>query len=232
MESRIIRKYYADAQPILMAVDCIIFGFDSNRLKLLLFKRKLEPFKDEWSLVGSFVDPQESLHAAADRILSAFTGLQDIFMEPLSCYGEVDRDPGARVISQTWFALIRLGTTEMKTVASYQARWFDLDEIPELKLDHNKMVDDALVELRQRARYRPIGFELLPEAFTLPQLQALYESIFDRELDRRNFRKKIIGMNILEKLDVKDHTGSKKGAWLYKFNIDEYPKLSERRIDF
>ncbi len=224
--------FYPDATPILQAVDCIIFGFDRTEIKLLLFKRKIEPFQNEWSLIGSFVEPDEAVDDAAVRVLEEHTGLQNIFMESLGCYGEVDRDPGARVISQAYFALIRLGEEETQTVETLQARWFDFDSIPPLILDHNQMVQDALEKVRRKARYRPIGFELLPEKFTIPQLQKLYEAIYQRELDRRNFWKKIQSMNVLEKLDEKDKTTSKKGAYLYRFVQHRYDEMVEQGIDF
>lgn len=224
--------FYSEATPILVAVDCIIFGYDNEGLKLLLFKRKVEPFRDEWSVIGSFVNQEESVDAAAIRVLEEYTGLHHIFMEPLGCYGEVARDPGARVISQAYYALIRLDEEEIRTVETHQARWFDLHSIPLLILDHNQMVTDGLKKLHRKARYRPIGFELLPEKFTLPQLQNLYENIYQRPLDRRNFRKKILLMNILDKLDQKDKSGSRKGAFLYRFNQERYKTMAEKGFDF
>ncbi len=215
-----------------MAVDCIIFGYDSEGLKLLLFKRQVEPFRNEWSVVGSFVRPEESVDAAATRVLEEYTGLSGIFMEPLACYGDVERDPGARVISQAYFALIRLGEEEFQTVETHQAHWFDLHSIPHLILDHNRMVDEALEKLRRKAVYRPVGFELLPEKFTIPQLQDLYEHIFQKNFDRRNFRKKILSMNILDKLDQKDKSSSRKGAFLYRFNQERYKAMAEKGFDF
>lgn len=224
--------FYSDATPILVAVDCIILGYDNEGLKLLLFKRKIAPFQDEWSVIGSFVQPGESVDAAAVRVLEEYTGLRHIFMEPLACYGEAKRDPGARVISQAYFALIRLGEEEFQTVETHQAHWFDLHSIPHLILDHNRMVGDALEKLRRKAAYRPIGFELLPEKFTIPQLQNLYENIFQKTFDRRNFRKKILSMDILDKLDQKDKSGSRKGAFLYRFNQERYRAMAEKGFDF
>ncbi|MCB9284132.1 MAG: NUDIX hydrolase [Lewinellaceae bacterium] len=224
--------FYAEATPVLVAIDCIIFGFDNEGLKLLLFKRKVEPFRNEWSVIGSFVNPLESVDAAAVRVLEEYTGLKSIFMEPLGCYGEVDRDPGARVISQAYFALIRLDEEDIRTVETHQAHWFDLHSIPPLILDHNRMVADALEKLHRKARYRPIGFELLPQKFSIPQLQALYEAIYQRELDRRNFRKKILSMNILDKLEEKDKSSSRKGAYLYRFNKKRYGEMAEKGFDF
>jgi 8-oxo-dGTP diphosphatase len=224
--------YYKEAEKILVAVDCIIFGFDKGKLKLLLFKRKIEPFKNEWSLIGSFVKENESVSIAAKRVLQESTGLENVFMEQLGCYGASDRDPGDRVISIAHYALIRLGEQKEQLTESHRAHWFDVDQVPDLILDHKEMVDHALDKLRRKARYRPLGFELLPEKFTLPQLKLLYDSIYQKELDRRNFRKKILSMNILEKLDEKDKTTSRKGAFLYRFNKTEYDYLVTKGFNF
>jgi len=226
------KTFYQSATPILVAVDCIIFGFDNEALKLLLFKRKVEPFKEEWSLIGSFVEPDEGVKAAAGRVLRESTGLSDIYMEPLGYYGSVDRDPGDRVISQAHFALIRLGEEEIRMANTHRAHWFGLNAVPELILDHRQMVEDALAQLRRKARYQPVGFELLPEKFTIPQLKKLYDAIYQRTFDRRNFRKKILSMNILEKLDEKDKTSSRKGAYLYRFDQARYEEMVEKGVDF
>ena len=232
MKKKKTTSFYPHASPILVAVDCIIFGFDREGLKLLLFKRKVEPFKDEWSVIGSFVKPDEDVKEAASRVLHEHTGLEHLFMEPLGCYGAADRDPGARVISQAYFSLIRLGEEELKKTETHQAHWFGMDAIPSLILDHNNMVNNALEKLKRKARYRPIGFELLPEKFTLPQLQELYEAIYQRELDRRNFRKKILSMDVLKKLDEKDKSNSRKGAFLYRFDKVRYTEMVEKGVDF
>lgn len=226
------KAFYRNASPILVAVDCIIFGFDHEALKLLLFKRKVEPFKEEWSLIGSFVEPAEGVKEAAGRVLRESTGLSDIYMEPLAYYGAVGRDPGARVISQAHFALIRLGEEEVSMANTHQAHWFALDAIPSLILDHGQMVEDALEQLRRKARYQPIGFELLPEKFTIPQLKQLYDAIYQQDFDRRNFRKKILSMNVLEKLDEKDKASSRKGAYLYRFDKARYEEMVEKGVDF
>lgn len=224
--------YYVDADPLLLAVDCIIFGFDRDSLKLLLFQRKVAPFQDEWSLIGSFVKKEESVLAAAERVLKIHTGLTNVFMEELGSYGAVERDPGARVISIAHYALMRLAEEDKAIDQAYKAQWFDFDQLPDLILDHDQMVQDALEKLRRKTRYRPIGFELLPEKFTIPQLRLLYEVIYQRPLDRRNFRKKILSMKILEKLEEKDKTNSRKGAFLYRFNPEKYQEMVERGVDF
>lgn len=224
--------FYTNYTPILVAVDCIIFGFAQDRLHLLLFKRKENPFKGQWSVIGSFVRKEEGVTKAAERVLEESTGLQNIFMESLDCYGEVARDPGARVISQAYFALIRVEQTKEQQLFKEQAHWFDWQNIPPLILDHERMVQDALAKLRRKARYQPIGFELLPEKFTLPQLQSLYEAIYQKKLDRRNFRKRILSLGVLEKLNEKDKSASRKGAYLYRFDQEKYKNMLKQGDNF
>ena len=216
---------YQEKDKFYVAVDCIVFGFDNGKLKLLVFNRKIAPFKGQLSLVGSFVKIGESISDAANRILNEFTGLQDIYMKELKTYGSVDRDPGYRCISVAQYALLRLNPEVEQIVAENGAQWHEISEIPSLILDHNQMVFDALERIVEIARYQPIGFELLPEKFTIPQLQKLYEAIYQRALDPRNFRKKILSFQVITKLDEKDKSGSKKGAYLYKFDHTAYQKL-------
>lgn len=224
--------FYKNAEKLLVAVDCIIFGFDNQQLKLLLFKRKIEPFKEEWSLIGSFIKSNESVPEAANRVLLESTGLRNVFLEELACYSDADRDSGARVISIAHYALIRLEESQEQLTETYQAHWIDVESIPNLILDHNTMVLDALDKLRKKARYQPIGFELLPEKFTIPQLKVFYDAIYQKKLDRRNFRKRILSMNILEKLDEKDKSSSKKGAFLYRFDKKKYEVLTAKGFNF
>ena len=232
MQKKKNTPFYSNAEKLLVAVDCIIFGFDTQRLKLLLFKRKIAPFKDEWSLIGSFVKADENVMDAAARVLKESTGLEDVFMEELGCYGAVERDPAARVISIAHYSLIRLNESNEALDEAHHAQWFDLDMIPDLILDHNEMVADALQKLRKKARYQPIGFELLPKKFTIPQLKTFYDSIYQKSLDRRNFRKRILAMGILKKLDEKDKSTSKKGAFLYQFDKKAYERLVAKGFNF
>lgn len=211
---------YNTKQKILVAVDCIIFGFDSKSLKLLLFRRKVSPLKGHWSLIGAFLENDLSILDGAKQILQESTGLKDIYLEQLRTYGAIDRDPVERVISVGYYSLICIDELNMRSVEEFDAKWFDIDEIPELILDHGLMVKDAIEALRIKARHEPIGFNLLPEQFTLPQLQGLYESIYQSKRDSRNFRKKVLSLNILEKTGLKDKSGSKKGAFLYTFRKD------------
>jgi len=225
---------YKDQAKILVAVDCIIFGFDSNQLNLLLFKRKVEPLKGKWSLVGAFIKDDLSLLDAAKDILFKTTGLKNIYLDELQTYSKVDRDPGDRVISVAFYSLIRIDEFDMESVEKFDARWFRFDEIPELILDHNQMVEDGITKLRLKSMLQPLVFELLPEKFTILQLQTIYECIFQKKLDNRNFRKKILSFDILTKSDEKDKSSSKKGAFLYAFDQNKFDAFIEKghKFDF
>lgn len=225
-------SFYANVPRHLVAVDCIIFGFEDGKLKLLIIKRKVDPMEGAWSLVGGFVQEGESTNNAAIRVLRQTTGIQDIYMDQLQSYGDTDRDTGARVISIAYYALIRISEHDRLLANAHGAHWLSLHQIPELIFDHNKMLSDALTRLRDQAHFHPIGFELLPEKFTLPQLRNLYEEIYQRPLDKRNFRKKILAMDILEKLEEKDKSSSKKGAHLYRFDRQKYDALTQHGLVF
>ena len=227
-----IPDLYQVKEKMYVATDCIIFGFDEGKLKLLLFKRKLEPLKGGWSLIGSFVRLDEDIEVAGKRVLKETTGLEKVFMQQLKTYAKIDRDPGYRCISVAQYALIRIDDQDKELAAEHEAYWFEVSELPELIIDHHEMVQDALEQLRFNARYGPIGFELLPEKFTLPQLQSLFEVIYQRELDSRNFRKKVLSLKVLEKLDEKDRSGSKRGAFLYKFQHENYENMQRSGYHF
>ena len=227
-----LKDYYVQQDKMYVATDCIIFGFDAGKLKLLIFKRRVEPLKGEWSLIGSFVKIDEDVDKAAKRVLAEITGLKNVFMEELKTYGKADRDPGFRCISIGQYALIRIEDYDKELIEKHGAHWYELDQIPNLVLDHNQMVQDALGRLRRKARYEPIGFELLPQKFTIPQLQQLYEAIYQKELDARNFRKKVLSYNVLIKLEEKDKSSSRRGAFLYKFDDINYQKLLKPGYNF
>jgi ADP-ribose pyrophosphatase YjhB (NUDIX family) len=213
---------YAQEDKVLLAVDCIIFGFDADELKVLLIKRDFEPEKGKWSLMGGFMKNTENLDQAATRILWTMTGFDDIYMEQLRNYSEVNRDLGERTVSVAYFALINKSTHSESLNNNYGAEWFSLSKYPNLIFDHEQMVQFAIQRLRYVATTKPIGFELLPEKFTMRQLQKLYEAIWGKELDKRNFINKVNALDILEKLDEKDMDSSKKGSFLYKFDKDKY----------
>lgn len=226
------KDFYAPQDKMYVATDCIIFGFEDGRLKLLVFKRRVEPLMGEWSLIGSFVKLNEDVDEAAQRVLEEITGLKNIFMEQLKSYGAANRDPGYRCVSIGQYALIRINDYDKELVEKHGAHWYDIDDLPDLVLDHNQMVIDALEKLKQKARYQPLGFELLPEKFTIPQLQQLYEAIYQKELDARNFRKKALSNNVLIKLEEKDKTSSRRGAFLYKFDDKTYQRLIQSGYNF
>lgn len=226
------KDFYAPQDKMYVATDCIIFGFEDGRLKLLVFKRRVEPLMGEWSLIGSFVKLNEDVDEAAQRVLEEITGLKNIFMEQLKSYGAANRDPGYRCVSIGQYALIRINDYDRELVEKHGAHWYDIDDLPDLVLDHNQMVIDALEKLKQKARYQPLGFELLPEKFTIPQLQQLYEAIYQKELDARNFRKKALSNNVLIKLEEKDKTSSRRGAFLYKFDDKTYQRLIQSGYNF
>lgn len=216
---------YTGFEKFYIAVDCIIFGFDAEGLKLLLLKRSFEPAMGKWSLMGGFLNQGEGVDDAAARVLNNLTGLSDVFLEQLAAFGEPDRDPGDRVISVAYYALININDYDKDLVEQHNAYWVKYGDLPELVFDHNAMVNRALKRLRRKAATEPIGFNLLPEKFTLTQLQKMYEAVFQKEMDKRNFRKKILQMDVLEKLEQKDKTTSKRGAFLYRFNEAKYQYL-------
>lgn len=227
-------KLYSEHPRHLVAVDCIVFGYDilEKEIKLLLIKRSFEPAMGKWSLAGGFVREKESLDEAASRILFQLTGLRDVYMEQSFTYGEIQRDPGARVISTSYSALIKIQDIDRKIKELNGAQWQSLARLPHLIFDHRNMVDRALNVLQMQVKVKPVGFALLPEKFTLVQLQDLYEAIYQREIDKRNFRKKILSMNLLEKLDEKERETSKKGAFYYKFNEERYELHKKQGFDF
>ena len=223
-------KYYDIHPKFHLAVDCIIFGFDDGVLSLLLLKRNFEPAKGEWSLMGGFVNEHESVDEAAGRVLTELTGLENVYMDQIGAFGDIDRDPGERVISIAYYALIDINKHDHELVRAHNAYWVPMDQVPELIFDHNKMVRKALSVMRHKSSDQPIGMKLLPKEFTLSKLQRLYEAILGEPLDKRNFRKRIAEMDYIEKTDKIDKTESRKGAALYRFNERKYHKGSKFKI--
>ncbi|HEX5553249.1 MAG TPA: NUDIX domain-containing protein [Chitinophagaceae bacterium] len=213
---------YPGQKHYLVAVDCIIFGFDGDHLKLLLIKRGFQPEKGKWSLMGGFVQPKESPEQAAERILEKLTGLKGLYLEQLQTLGNPNRDPVERTLSIAYFTLIDIHQYEKQISTQYHAEWFPLDKFPRLIFDHSKMVELARKRLRYKASLHPILFELLPEKFTMPQLQNLYEDVYDATFDKRNFSRKVISTDLLVKQKDKDKSASKKGAFYYKLNKRKY----------
>jgi ADP-ribose pyrophosphatase YjhB (NUDIX family) len=213
---------YPEQAKVFMAVDCIIFGFDGKELKILLVQRALEPQLGSWSLMGGFVFNNETIQQAAARVLQARTGLSNVYLEELSTFSEPTRDPVERTVSVAFFALIDINKYKKQITDDFHAEWFAINNHPQLIFDHKQMVEKAKARLRYKAAFHPILFELLPSKFTLPQLKNLYEEVYNIEMDNRNFSRKILSMNLLEKLEKKDKENSKKGAWYYKMNRKNY----------
>ncbi len=223
---------YQGESRMLVAVDCIIFGFDGTAIKLLLVQRGLKPEKGKWSLMGGFLQPQESLEQAANRILKKLTGLEGVYLEQLKAFGEADRDPVERTLSIAYFALIDIHQYEKQLSNEYHPEWVHLDNMPELIFDHKKMVEIAKRKLRYKAALHPILFELLPAKFTIPQLQNLYEGIYDATFDNRNFSRKVLSTELLIKQKEKDKANSKKGAFYYKLDKRKYKANFQAFLNF
>lgn len=218
-----------------VSIDCVLFGFDGGELKILLIERNEEPFKDWWALPGNLVAANESLDQSALRILHELTGLSDIYMEQYYTFGEVNRHPQGRVITVAYYAMLRLGGDKaLKPLTSYakRAQWINVKELPKLGFDHQHIFDKGLEKIKRRIKHLPIAFELLPEKFTLTQVQNVYELILGKKLDKRNFRKKILSFGVLKELDEKQKGVSFRAATLYKFDKRKYAKLFGKAISF
>jgi 8-oxo-dGTP diphosphatase len=216
-----------------LTVDCIIFGLDeTGRLKVLLIQRAKNPYKDHWALPGGFVDMDEDLEAAALRELKEETGVENIFIEQLYTFGTPGRDPRGRVVSVAYFALVNLAEHQLGADTDAQdVRWYALDELPVLAFDHAVILETAINRLRGKVRYQPIGFELLAECFTLTQLQTLYETILGKELNKRNFRTKILKMGILAE-DKMLRGVAHRPAQMYRFDQQKYDDYLQKGFNF
>ncbi|MGN6420286.1 MAG: NUDIX hydrolase [Pseudobacter sp.] len=224
-------KHYP-AGKMIVAVDCVIFGFDDETLKLLLIKRGFEPQKNKWSLMGGFVQPKESLDNAASRILEELTGLKGVYMEQLFAFGEPDRDPMERTISVVYYALVDIGLYKQQMNENFHAEWFPMAEIPNLIFDHPRMVERARERLQYKAALHPILFELLPERFTIRQLLDLYEAVYGKELDKRNFVRKLKSSGLIIRQKEKEKVSSKKGSFFFKLDKRKYPSSLRSFISF
>jgi ADP-ribose pyrophosphatase YjhB (NUDIX family) len=214
----------------LVSVDNVIFGYHEGQLKLLLFERNLQPSIGKWSLVGGWVNSDESVEDAANRVLVKITGLSNIFMEQVQVFSKPQRDPGGRVMSVVFYALIKIQELNHQLVDQFNAQWWPVSSLPELIFDHEAMVESALEKLRQKASYDLVGRDLLSNEYTMTELRQLYNSIFMKTFDPGNFRKKILSLNAMERLDKKDTSESKKGAFYYRFKTDGSNDFSERII--
>jgi len=219
---------YSHPRPS-VTVDACVFGVDAGALKILLIRRAQPPFKGSWALPGGFVQMGESLEESARRELSEETGFAPAYLEQLYTFGDVKRDPRGRVISVAYLALAKLAEAKAASDAD-EARWWALDELPDLAFDHGEIIRMAKKRLRAKVRYAPIGFDLLPRQFSLVELQALYEILLGRGVDKANFRKKVLGMGLLK--DTGKHSDAVRPARLYEFDAAEYERLSRRGFNF
>ena len=224
--------HYIHTSRILVALDCIIFGFDGEKLQLLLIKRNFNPERGKWSLMGGFLKEEEDLESAAQRILCDLTGLTNTYLEQLQTFGAVDRDPVERTISVVYYALVNIQQQDINAIRTHNASWIDLHEKPDLIFDHNAMVEQALRQLRYKAALHAIGFELMPDKFTIPQLQKVYEAICDTKLDRRNFSRKIMSTELLIHTGEKDAQSVTKKGKLYRLNTEKYQRYLSEYVSF
>jgi 8-oxo-dGTP diphosphatase len=217
-----------------LTVDCVVFGLDeADQLKMLLIQRQLQPFAGAWALPGGFVHLDESLDGAARRELQEETGVETHFLEQLYTFGTVDRDPRGRVVTVAYYALVNLRDHTIQAATDARdAQWFALSQLPPLAFDHEAIAQYGLQRLRAKIRYEPIGFELLPPKFTLSQLQRLYEVILGVEIDKRNFRKRILKMELLEPLNEKQTGVSHRAGQLYRFQPERYQQLQRSGFSF
>ncbi len=215
-------QFYNEYSKVLVSVDCIIFGFDGNDLQVLIGKRQMDPGRGEWSLYGGFVGSNENLEDAANRVILELTGMKNLYIRQVGAFGRVDRDPGERVISVAYCTLINVEDYDDRLRVEHGLEWVGLKNLPQLYSDHNKMITDAIAQIRRRINHEPLSFRLLPDLFTLTQLQHVFEAVMGEEIDKRNFRKRIKDIDFIEKTEHIDKVSSKRGAALYRFNKKAY----------
>ena len=210
-----------------VTTDCVTFGFDGSELQVLLIERGIEPFKGKWAFPGGFLKMDETAREGALRELKEETGLENAYIEQFNTYSDPWRDPRERVITIAHYALVRIQEVKGGDDAA-KAQWFPIDKVPQLAFDHDKILRDAMRKLRERIHFEPIGFELLPEKFTMKELQILYESILGVKFDRRNFAKKMMHYELLNQLDETVRPTAKRDALLYSFNKENYELFKKK----
>lgn len=226
-------KYTYEYPRPAVTTDCVIFGFDEGELKVLLIERGIEPYLGKWALPGGFIDMDEDAESCARRKLVQETGLEDIYMEQLYTFSDVDRDPRYRVISIAYYALVKLSDYNAQAgTDTTNIQWFSISDVPELAFDHACILEKAKERLKGKIKYQPIGFELLPEKFTIPDLHHLYETVLQTELDDRNFRKKILGYNLLIDLKEQQRGARNRAPKLFSFDKNRYEELSKTGFYF
>lgn len=226
--SKTIKGLQAEVQSInkvALSVDCVIFGFDENKLKVLLIRSDVKKFQGKWSLLGDLVRPQEGLDASAHSIVKQRTGLNDLYLEQMSAFGEVNRHPGGRVVTIVYCSLINIQNHRLK-ILDNELHWHDVNTITDMAFDHKDIFDKSYEWLQKRVQEHPLGFNLLPNKFSLRELQNLYEAILNIKLDRRNFRKKFFAMDCLIDLGQYEQNVSHRPGKLYKFN---YLKFEDKK---
>ena len=221
------KKYCYKYPHPAVTTDCVIFGFDGARLQVLLIERGIEPYKGKWAFPGGFLNMDESAEEGALRELQEETGLTGAYIEQFACFSAPDRDPRERVITIPFFALVRLQDVKAGDDAA-KAKWFPLDEIPQLAFDHDRILREAMTRLRERIHFKPVGFELLPEKFTMKELQMLYEAILDVKFERRNFAKKMLHYELVTQLDETVWPTAKREAYLFSFNKENYEQFKKK----
>ena len=226
-------KYHYKYPHPSVTTDCVIFGFDGTKLRVLLVERGNEPFKGRWAFPGGFLQMDESAETGALRELQEETGLKGAYIRQFHTFSDPNRDPRERVLTIAYYALVRMQEVKGGDDAA-KAAWFALGEVPPLAFDHDLLQRIALQELRKQIHFEPIGFELLPEKFTIKELQLLYEVILDVKFDRRNFYNKMLHLEILTQLDETVFNSPKKEAYLFKFNPEKYNELKQKgfRLEF
>lgn len=225
---------YEHPRPSL-TIDCVVFGLDVEEkdLKVMLIQRDIPPFEGQWALPGGFVRVDETVETTALRELKEETGIEKVFLEQLYTFGELKRDPRERVVTVAYYALVNLNEHRIRaTTDARKAAWFSVTDLPKLAFDHDTIVEVALGRLKGKLRYEPIGFELLPKRFTIFQFQTLYEIVLERKLDRRNFRKKILGMGLLADTGDVQEDVAHRAARLYQFDERKYRQLKKRGFNF
>ncbi|HSN61120.1 MAG TPA: NUDIX domain-containing protein [Ferruginibacter sp.] len=222
-----IQSEVESINKVALSVDCVIFGFDENKLKVLLIRSDLKKYQGQWSLLGDLVLPDEGLDKAANRILKQRTGLNDVFMEQVHTFGDVNRHPASRVVTVAYYSLINIQHHKLK-ILDNELHWHDVDSITEMAFDHKKIFDTSYSQLQKRVREHPLGFSLLPNKFSLRELQNLYEAILNVKLDRRNFRKKFFAMDLLIDLDEIETEVPHRPGRLYKFDYEKFEKSTKK----
>ena len=228
-----IQSEVQNSNRIALSVDCVIFGFDENKLKVLLIRSDLKKYLGKWSLLGDLVGPNEDLDAAGYRILKQRTGLDDVYLEQVHTFGAVNRHPAGRVVTTTYCSLINIRHHKLK-ILDNELHWHDVQSVMDLAFDHQQIFATCYMWLQKRIQEHPLGFNLLPKKFSLRDLQNLYEAILDTKMDRRNFRKKFFAMDFLIDIAEMEQDVPHRPGKLYKFNYDKYEKKKRKwvGIDF